>query len=133
MKGLAASKKIFVAKSKIPDSGRGVFAKVNIKKGGLIEKCPIVEIPEQDTALLNESILVTYFFYFGTKKEKAAVALGFGSIYNHTRTPNAVYKIKEKEGVIDFIALKDIKKDDEITVDYNYANPEDKNPLWFEA
>jgi len=58
-----------------------------------------------------------------------------GSIYNHAKsTKRHLYKIKQKDGTIDFIAFKNIiKRDEEITVDYNYLNPKDKNPLWFEA
>ena len=39
------------------------------------------------------------------------------------------------EKVIDFIALTDIKKDDELTFNYyNSDNPKDKkNPLWFKG
>lgn len=58
------------------------------------------------------------------------VALGFGSIYNHTDNPNAMYKEYEKELTIDFIALRDIQKDEEITVNYVQGN-NNKNPLWF--
>lgn len=58
------------------------------------------------------------------------VALGFGSIYNHTDNPNAMYKEHEKELTIDFIALRDIQKDEEITVNYVQGN-NNKNPLWF--
>ena len=82
---------------------------------------------------LRESILVTYFFYFGKKKERLAVALGFGSIYNHSYTPNATYKIKVKKKTIDFTAIKDIKKNEEITFNYSFGNPKNKNPLWFEV
>jgi LPXTG-site transpeptidase (sortase) family protein len=42
--------------------------------------------------------------------------LGFGSIYNHTYEPNAKYRIRQKENTIEFIALKDIKKDDIVYV-----------------
>jgi SET domain-containing protein len=133
MKKLVASGKIYIAKSKIKNSGRGVFANQNIKMGELIEKCPVIDVPKHDMSNLNESVLVTYFFYFGKKKERLAVALGFGSIYNHSYTPTATYKIKYKEKTIDFIALKDIKKDSEITVNYNYGNPKDTSPLWFEV
>ncbi len=115
----------------MPDAGRGVFAQVAIKKGELIEKCPVLEIPEHDMASLSESILVTYFYFFGKNKERMVVALGFGSLYNHTYTPNATYKGNEKEQTIDFIALKDIKKDEEITVNYVQGKQKNKHPLWF--
>lgn len=132
MKNISASGKIYISKSKILNAGRGVYAKCNIKKDEIIEQCPIIEVSEHDTANLNESMLVTYFFYFGKKKERSAIALGFGSIYNHTYEPNARYEIKPAENTIHFVALNDIKRDDEIVVNYKYGNPKSKNPLWFE-
>jgi uncharacterized protein len=132
MKKLLTSDKIYIKKSEIPNAGRGVYARSDIKKNEIIESCPIIEVPEHDMSNLKESILVTYFFYFGKNKERLVVALGFGSIYNHTYKPNATYKIKHTERTLDFIALSDIKKDDEITVNYNYGNPKDNSPLWFD-
>ena len=132
MKKLSASDNIYISKSKILNAGRGVYARRDIKKNEIIEKCPLIEAPKHDMANLKESILVTYFFYFGKNKERLAVALGFGSIYNHSYKPNARYKIKHTEQSIDFIALNDIKKDEEITFNYN-RNPKNKRPLWFES
>lgn len=108
-----------------------MFAAQQIKKGEVVEVCPLIIVPRSDMSNLKESILVTYFFYFGEKKDRLAVALGFGSIYNHSYTPNATYKIKAKEKTINFTAIKDIKKNEEITVNYNFRNPRNKNPLWF--
>lgn len=115
----------------MPDAGRGVFANVIIKKGELIEKCPVIVLPEHDALDLSTSILLTYIYFFGKKKERMVVALGFGSIYNHTYTPNAVYKENEKEMALEFIALMDIKKDEEITVNYIQGTHKYKHPLWF--
>lgn len=132
---LLASDKVYIGKSRILNADRGVYARRDIKKGEIIERCPIIEVPKNDTSSLKESVLVTYFFYFGKNKERIAVALGFGSIYNHSYKPNATYKIKPGEKTIDFIALNDIKKNDEITFNYhNSSNSKDKNnPLWFEV
>jgi hypothetical protein len=132
---LFASDKVYISKSEISNAGRGVYAGRDIKKGEIIEKCPIIEVPKNDTSNLKKSVLVTYFFYFGKNKERIAVALGFGSIYNHSYKPNATYKIKPREKTIDFIALDDINKNDEITFNYyNNNKPNDKkNPLWFEV
>jgi len=132
MKKLFASDKVYISQSKIFNAGRGVYARRDIKKDEIIEKCPVIEVPEHDMANLRESFLVTYFFYFGKNKERLAVALGFGSIYNHTHKPNAKYEIKPAKNSIDFIALNDIKKDDEITVNYNPGIPKNKSSLWFE-
>ncbi len=132
MKNLFTSDKVYISQSKIANAGRGVYARRDIKKNEVIEKCPVIEVPEHDMANLRESFLVTYFFYFGKKKQRLAVALGFGSIYNHTHKPNARYQIKPAEGCIDFIALGDIKKDEEITINYNPGIPKNKSSLWFE-
>ncbi len=114
----------------MPDAGRGVFAKGVIKKGELIETCPVIPIPEHDVSALSESILLTYFYFFGKKRERMVVALGFGSIYNHTDPPNAMYKENKKDQAIEYYALRDIKKDEEITV--NYVQGKNNNsPLWF--
>lgn len=133
MKKLLTSDKVYIGKSRIIKSERGVYAARNIKKDELIEKCPIIEVPRHDLASLNESILATYFFYFGEKKEQLLIALGFGSIYNHSYEPNAKYKVKQKEQTVDFIALRDIKKDEEIAFNYIQGDPTNKNPLWFNA
>ena len=133
MKKLFTSNKVYILQSRIANAGRGVYARRDIKKGEIIETCPVIEVPKHDVANLRESILVTYFFYFGKKRDRLVIALGFGSIYNHTYEPKATYKKKHAEKTINFIALKNIKKDDEITVNYNYGNPKDKSPLWFEV
>ncbi len=124
--------KIYISKSKIPNSGRGVFASVDIKKGELIERCPVIELSELDFESVNQTSLVNYIYYLGKNKDRLILVLGFGSLYNHSYQPNAVYKYKPKSKVIDFIALKGIKKDEEITVNYNQGTKSEA-PLWFEV
>ncbi len=134
MKKLLTSNKVYVGKSRIHNAGRGVFAKCDIKKGEIVETSPIIEVPQHDMSNLKESILVTYFFYFGKNKERLAIALGFGSLYNHSHKPNVTYKMSPKENLIDFIALSDIKKDDELTFNYHDSSSlkRKKRSLWFE-
>ena len=132
MKKITSSDCLYVSKSKISKADRGVFAGRSIKKGEIIERCPMIEIQKNDTALLNKSILVTYFFYFGKDKKRQAIALGFGSIYNHSHSPNAKFKIQEKDSLIEFVSIKNIKKDEEITFNY-YGTSPPKSPLWFEV
>jgi len=133
MKKILSSDKVYVSKSKIFNAGRGVFAKCDIKKNEIIERCPFIEVPKHDMSNLKESILVTYFFYYGKNKEKLIVSLGFGSIYNHSHNPNAKYKIKQKDKIIDFVALRNIKKGKEITFNYYNSENSKKTPLWFEV
>lgn len=131
MKKLIPSDKVYISDSKIAVGERGVFAKKDIKKGETIESCPVIEFSESESSNFKESNLVTYTYYFGKDKNQATILLGFGSIYNHSYTPNAVYKAKEE--IIDFTAKRNIKKDEEILVNYLQESKNSKNPLWFEA
>jgi uncharacterized protein len=134
MEKLLTSAKIYVKQSSIHLAGRGVFARCDIKKNEIIETCPMIELSKHDTSNVAESALVTYFFYFGKKKERVAIVLGFGSLYNHSYTPNATFFIRQKENLIDFTALHEIKNDEEITFNYHNDNKKEnkKSPLWFE-
>ena len=134
MKKLLTSNKVYIGKSAIPNAGRGVYARRDIKKGEIIETSPIIEAPQHDMSNLKESIFVTYFFYFGKNKQRLAIALGFGSIYNHSYKPNITYTIKPKEKLIEFIAQEDINKDTELTFNYRNSSKSKskKRPLWFE-
>jgi len=124
MSRIEASQKIFISKSKIKGAGKGVFAKDEIIQGDIIERCPVIEVSLKDPANNDEGKLVDYFFYFG---EGLAIALGFGSLYNHSYNPNATYKINLSNKTIDFIAIKNINSREEITVNYNYGNLADKS------
>ena len=125
MNQVTPSGKIYAAQSQIIPEQRGVFARSAIKKGGIVEICPIIEISQDDTAEINEESLVSYMFYHG---EKALIALGFGSLYNHSDNPNALYTINPKDKTITFTAVQNISKDEEILVQYTKTT---EKPLWF--
>lgn len=59
------------------------------------------------------------------------LALGYGSLYNHSKSPNAKYQISKKEKTITFTVTRNIKKDEEIYINYKGSN-NPKTPLWFE-
>lgn len=128
IKKVSPSKKIEVGKSKIPQAGRGIIAKMLIKKGDTIEECPVLVVPRKDYPVLRKTILHNYFFMWG--KITCGICLGFGSLYNHSYEPNATYRKDIKNQIIRFIAIKNIKKGEEISVNYNYGNPKDKKRLW---
>ncbi len=124
------SNKIFISKSAIPNAGRGVFASCIITKHTIIEVCPVILVPKHEVPSLQQTLLINYNFAWGKGGEARAICLGFGSIYNHTYEPNATYKKNFENLTIEFICLKDIKKGEEITVNYNHGDPRDKSPLW---
>ncbi len=142
--------KVYLAKSKVPEAGRGVFAAIIIKKGEIIEHCPVIETPVKDYQYLRKTELRNYYFLwnkvkprgndlwgksskFKIRNKRAAITLGYGSLYNHSYNPNATYKKKFKEKTIDFIAIRSIKKGEEITVNYNLGDPTNQSPLWIRS
>ena len=133
MELVSPSQKIYLTRSAIAHAGRGVFAATHIEKGEIIEHCPIIEIQENEAPLLKQSELVNYYFIWGDDKKKVAICLGFGSLYNHSYEPNATYRKLYDEQFIDFVALKKIGRGEEITINYNYGNPDDKSPLWIKS
>lgn len=119
---------IYLKKSKIPNSGRGVFAGKNFKKGEVIEVAPILILEFSDFVDTKWNKLFEYYFWMD---DYVALALGFGSLYNHSKQPNCKYELDRKKETITFTAILDIKKDEEILFNYKgLTNP--KIPLWFE-
>jgi len=112
--------------------GSGVFTTRDYREGDLIETCHVIECPEQDTALIDRTFLYNYYFNWGPKHDKVAIALGYGSLYNHSYEPNAIYIKDFKKNLLIFKCSKSIQKGEEITVHYR-NNPNDKTPIWFEV
>ena len=110
--------------------GRGVFATRNIKAGELIEVSPVLTSCKDEWKYLKKTILNDYCFSWGDNYEHTAIALGYGSLYNHSYTPNAMFTNNIDKLSIDFFAISDIDGGQEITINYN-EDSEDKSPLWF--
>lgn len=98
--------------------GRGVFTSKVLNKGDVIEICPVIEINYKDHQNLVGHIMENYTFAWNTRKKSAAVVLGFGSLYNHSKKPNADYTKKLKDGVMIYKAIRQIKAGEEISIDY---------------
>lgn len=115
-KALYKNPKIEVKKSKL--HGFGVFAKANIKSGEILEQCCYVVFNKSWEQTPKE--LKDYIFYFGRKykRNESVIVLGFGSIFNHKGDSSATWYVKKKRGMFEFVAIKDIKKGEEIFVNY---------------
>lgn len=100
-------------------------------KGTTFEIAPIIEIPESEVDVIHHTELHDYYFVWGEQDEKAAIALGYGSLYNHSYSPNANYIFDLDAQTIEFFALKKIKAGKEITINY-HGDPDVKDELWFD-
>ena len=119
---------LYIAQSSL--GGRGVFTGAPIKEGDLIEVCPVIVMKEGEMAILDTTTLYDYYFLWGDEQKQSALALGFGSLYNHFAPSNADYFMEFNEQTIEIFAVRDIEAGEEITINYN-GDPDDAALTWF--
>lgn len=107
--------------------GRAVVARRDIAAGEIIERAPVLLIPRSQVFGNNEiasraTTISWYVFTWVTPgRDHVALALGYGSIYNHLDDPNAEYKM-ELPDVMTFTARRAIRAGEEVTINYS-GNP----------
>ena len=102
---------------------RGVLADRDIAEDELIHTAPIVLIPVEEQPALEQTALKVYYFEWDDTHH--CFALGYGSLFNHSYTAN-VYFIRDfDEKVILFYAGKNIRKGEELTINYNGVSDDD--------
>jgi len=111
--------------------GRGVFAARDFKKNETIETCHMIVLSRKERSAIRPTKLDNYYYDWGAGERGGAIALGFGSLYNHSYSPNAVFKKDFKKNILSFVAIKPIKKGEEIMVNYN-GDPKDQTRVWFD-
>jgi SET domain-containing protein len=113
-----------------PIHGLGVFCKYAVKKGALIERAPLILLETSDKDYLRHTTLYHFYFLMEHKKTPAALGLGYSSLYNHSYTANARYKVSVSNQCLDIIAVRSIAAGDEITLNYN-GRPDDPSLVYF--
>lgn len=115
---------------------RGVYATRSFSPGELIERVPVLLIPKAqvfgDTPQAKNAARISWYVFawkIPTNREYVALALGYGSLYNHSFSPNAKYQCVSPDG-IEFWCIEPIAIGEEILINYN-GDPEDKTPMEF--
>ena len=100
-----------------PLKGLGVFAVNHIKQGEIIERCPVLIVSKANRQNLYEQhgILRNYTFQWA---EDIAITWGYGSLYNHSSRPNAIYYRDLQSNTMIFQSLIDISPGEEICTSY---------------
>jgi uncharacterized protein len=99
-------------------SGRGVFAARPFRSGELIERCEVLRIPGAHVEAVQQTVLRDYLFSCDDGSGDVAIALGHGSLYNHSDSANAGYEKDARNNLIIITAGRDIAEGEEITVSY---------------
>lgn len=100
--------------------GRGVFASRAFSAGEVVEECPVVLLRKHYEGLHKE--LKTITFHWEAPEGVAAthaLALGYGSLYNHANPANMRYEMDRAALVLRLVAVRDIVPDEELTINYN--------------
>jgi uncharacterized protein len=116
--------------------GRGVFASRAIRAGEVVEICPAL-ILEGDGLELPLAIRRVLFNWgrLAQTAPAAAIALGYGGIYNHANPANMTYGAVPETGCLRYVAARDIAADEELTINYNARGGgiESDDDCWFRA
>jgi SET domain-containing protein len=120
---------IFVGPSDL--HGQGVFAAREIEAGEIIEICPLLLFPKEQLPFMRRTVVDDYYFDWGEDGEWYAIALGYGSLYNHSYTPNAEYEMDFNNKTIDFFCIQPILPGEEILINYN-GESDNQTKVWFE-
>ena len=122
----------FISKSK----GKGAFAKKDIKKETVIDVANVVLITNRDYKKIKKTELYDYCYIWEDPKLKPAfknaVTLSVSQFINHSYTPNLRYLYDYKNKAIEYSAIEDISKGEELTMNYN-GLVDDTSPLWFKV
>ncbi len=107
----------YVEKSKIENSGWGVFAGKNYKRGDVVEKNVFIE---ETRNLLRKNILNSYYFRHPRFSNHYIFTLGNASIMNHSSTEANVdpYHFDYASRIQTCYATKDVNKGDELLINY---------------
>ena len=116
----------------IKGKGRGVFSFTSFAKDELIEECALITLPAQDFDIIASTEMVNYCFYIDKDEKTLAIALGFGSLYNHLLRANAHHIIDKEKKTISIFALRDIPAQEEISINYN-GEPGNDSLEWFSS
>ncbi|PHN04632.1 SET domain-containing protein [Flavilitoribacter nigricans] len=118
---------LYIAPS--PLGGRGVFTSEPLEEGSIIEISPVIVLPAKDLPAIHRTYLHDYYFLW--EDGQCAIALGYGSLYNHAEHPVAEYGMDYADQSISFYCIRAIEAGEEITINY-IAGGNEKGEIWFE-
>lgn len=109
-----------------------MFAARRIRKGEIVEVCPVVPLTSKESDLVCETVLSTHVFGWPSGRRErglsyrkwtgTCVCLGWGSIYNHApeREANLRGRCRLGSDAMVFTAKRDIAVGEELTHCYGW-------------
>lgn len=109
--------------------GRAVYATRTFVKGETIEIVHVIVDGLPWSRRAHHPCNAWIYEFFG----KCAIALGAGSLYNHSYTPNADWTCRRRSQTIRFYATRTIKLGEEILINYSGAEGPGDDDIEFEV
>ena len=119
---------LYVAPSRV--HGMGVFAGRDFKKGEVLEVCPVLLVQPNEIKHLDKTSLCNH--YFEWEDGGGALAMGYGSLYNHSWAATARAEHDFENETLTYTAARKIRKGEEITINYT-GEPNGRGDLRFDA
>jgi SET domain-containing protein len=118
---------LYIAPSAV--HGLGVFANRDFRKGEILEVCPVLLVQPNEIKHLDKTSLCNHYFEWDGG---GALAMGYGSLYNHSWAATARAEHDFEAGTLTYSAVRKIKKGEEITINYT-GEPDGRGELRFDA
>jgi SET domain-containing protein len=119
---------LYVAPSSV--HGMGVFAAREFRRGEVIEVCPVLRVKPTEVKWLDKTSLCNH--YFEWPDGGGALAMGYGSLYNHSWAATARAEHDFESETLTYTAVRKIKRGEEITINYT-GEPNGRGELRFDA
>ncbi|KAF9267535.1 cytidine deaminase-like protein [Marasmius fiardii PR-910] len=107
-----------------PSNTRGVFASRPIRQGTLIEISPVLLISKEEYEKHGKYTVLDHYT-FKWRDGRMALALGLGSLFNHSDKPNISYTLDFTTETISYRTARDVEPDEELLIVSGHS-------LWFE-
>lgn len=142
------------------NKGRGVFANRDFQIGEIVEVSPVIVFDYQTSITTSEvklfinneptlvkkeiykdnlpneinNIIFNWSSLIRNGKKESCIALGYGSLFNSANPSNMKYIADEKNMLLNFIAIRHIKKHEELTINYSGINGDNlsEGNCWFD-
>lgn len=105
---------------------RGILAARAIRRGEVIERCPVILIDNRQAHAVEQTIFRKYWYDWN--KHFSCVVLGYGGLYNHSFQPNVKYHHDYRNRRLVYSALRDIQQGEELVINYN-GEPDDYSEI----
>jgi hypothetical protein len=116
--------------------GIGVFASRAIEAGEVVEVSPVIQLKlEFEEMEVDLKRRVFNWERLASLQGISAIALGYGSMYNHANPANMRYSSDFAGEAIAFIAVRAINRGEELTINYNATGgePVSGEDIWFKV